>query len=193
MITTLDAVRADIADRLSDAATNRNAPMHCPAVVTGDVDARTMVLRGFDPSDWTMRFHTDARAPKVAVIERDPRVAVLCYDKPAKVQIRLRGTGHILRDDPIVDAAWAQGTNFARRCYLGEGPGAASVEPTSGLPAAFEGREPGDDELVEARAHFAVLAVAIEVMDWFTLAHTGHRRARFERTGESWRGEWVSP
>ena len=193
MFETLEDVRRDCANRLIRAAKDRKVPMHTPAVVTSDVDARTMVLREFDAEAWTLRFHTDTRAPKVAAIEADPRMAVLFYDKGAKVQIRVRGTGRILRDDPVTQAAWEKGTNFAKRCYLGEGPGAVSQVPTSGLPAAFEGVEPSDEDLHPAWDNFAVLLVELEALDWFYLAHTGHVRAQFEREGGEWKGRWVSP
>jgi 3-hydroxyisobutyrate dehydrogenase len=194
MFETLDEVQRDLTQRLVRAAKDRRSPMHVPAVVTSDVDARGMVLREFSPAAWTLRFHTDTRAPKVAAIEADPRMAVLFYDKGAKIQIRVRGTGSVLRDAPVTEAAWANGSNFARRCYLGDGPGAPSDAPTSGLPDELEGVEPSDEQLVPARDNFAVLLVELAELDWLYLAHTGHVRARFERGGDgNWQGRWVAP
>lgn len=167
--------------------------MHVPAVVTSDVDARGMVLREFNPDCWTLRFHTDLRAPKVSAIKADPRMAVLFYDKPSKVQIRVRGQGRIESEGPIADNAWAESANFARRCYLGAGPGEQSNAPTSGLPPEFEGVEPDDEQLLPARENFAVLLIELAEMDWFYLAHTGHVRARFERNEDGWEGSWIAP
>lgn len=194
MFETLDQVEADFKQRLVRAAKDRRSPMHVPAVVTSDVDVRCMVLREFNSSAWTLRFHTDTRAPKVAAIEGDPRMAVLFYDKGSKIQIRVKGSGCILRDDPVAQTAWDNGTNFARRCYMGEGPGAASDTPTSGLPAEFEGHEPTDEQLVPARENFAVLMVELAEFDWLYLAHTGHVRAKFVKDNAgAWTGRWVSP
>ncbi|BDI60707.1 pyridoxamine 5'-phosphate oxidase family protein [Qipengyuania nanhaisediminis] len=193
MIERLEDVRADIAARLTEAVRDRRSPMHVPTIVTSDVDARVMVLRGFDKEGWRLRFHTDMRAPKVRAIAADPRMAVLLYDKPAKIQLRLRGKGQVLCDHPLADQAWQDSTNFARRCYLGDGPGTASEVSTSGLPARFEGAEPSDDELVPARANFAVIDLRITHADWFHLAHTGHVRAQFTRDGDAWEGRWCSP
>jgi pyridoxamine 5'-phosphate oxidase len=194
MFDQLDDVRTDLTNRLIRAARDRKSPMHTPAVVTSDIDARTMVLREFDSQAWTLRFHTDTRAPKVAPIEADPRVAVLFYDKGSKVQIRVRGTAQILRDATITESAWDNGTNFARRCYMGDGPGAASDTPTSGLPAELEGVEPTDEQLVPARNNFAVLLITLTELDWLYLAHTGHVRAQFtkDESGD-WQGGWVAP
>ncbi|WP_285711208.1 pyridoxamine 5'-phosphate oxidase family protein [Erythrobacter oryzae] len=197
MFDTLDACLTDCRDRLIRAPRDRKSPMHTPVIVTADVDARVMVLRAFDSSAWRLRLHTDTRAPKAAAIAADPRVAVLFYDKGAKIQIRARGVGEILSSGPEVDAAWSASTNFARRCYLGEGPGAGSDAPTSGLPPEFEGVEPSDDQLVPARENFALLRITLTALDWLYLAHTGHVRAQFTRTGDDgaagWEGRWVSP
>jgi 3-hydroxyisobutyrate dehydrogenase len=195
MFETLDDVLADCRNRLIRAPRDRKAPMHTPVIVTGDVDARVMVLRAFDAQGWRLRLHTDARAPKAQVIAADPRLAVLFYDKGAKIQIRARGIGAILREGGEVDAAWAASTNFARRCYLGEGPGTGADGPTSGLPPEFEGVEPDDAQLVPARENFALLRITLTALDWLYLAHTGHVRAQFARAGEggSWAGRWVSP
>jgi len=194
MFDQLDGVLADLTNRLARAARDRKSPMHTPAVVSGDVDARVMVLRAFDSTAFTLRFHTDTRAPKTAAFAADPRVAVLFYDKGAKIQIRARGTASVLTEAPVTDEAWKNATNFARRCYLGDGPGAASEAPTSGLPAAFEGVEPSDEELVAARPNFAVLTVKLASLDWLYLAHTGHVRAGFDRKADGpWKGRWLSP
>lgn len=195
MFETLDDVRTDCLNRLIRAPRDRRSPMHTPVVVTGDVDARVMVLRAFDAQAGRLRLHTDARAPKAQVIAADPRVALLFYDKGAKIQIRARGHGEVLTTGAEVDAAWAASTNFARRCYLGDGPGAASDTPTSGLPPEFEGVEPDDTQLIPARGNFALLLVTLTALDWLYLAHTGHVRAQFTRDhrGNEWEGRWVAP
>lgn len=194
MFESLDEVRSDAKNRMIRAAKDRKSPMHTPAVVTSDVDVRAMVLREFDSAAWTLRFHTDTRAPKVSPIEADPRMAVLLYDKGAKIQIRARGTGEILRDAPITQTAWDNGSNFARRCYMGDGPGVESDAPYSGLPPELEGVEPTDFQIEPARENFAVLLVTLHEIDWLYLAHTGHMRAQFTRgDDDAWQGRWVSP
>lgn len=189
MYDTLAKVRADIADRLSTAASSRKCPMHTPVVVTGDADARIMVLREFNPEDWTLRFHTDARSPKAEVIAQGAPMGVLFYDAPGKVQIRIRGTGRIETDTAIASAAWEESTPYARRCYLGAPPGEARSEPSSGLPEWIEGRKPTEDEVAPVRENFAVLLVQIEEADWYWLSNDGHRRAIFQ--GDA--GRWVTP
>lgn len=193
MVETLNDVWEDVVQRLDQAAKDRKSPLHSPCVVTSDVDARVMVLREFDRESWALRFHTDIRAPKVKTIEADPKVAVLFYDKGAKIQIRVRGSAKILSKGDAVDRAWAASQNFAKRCYLGEGPGAVSDTPTSGLPPEFEGVEPNDEQIIPARPNFALLRITIATVDWLYLAHTGHMRAQFERGNGAWEGRWVAP
>ncbi|MFN3990087.1 MAG: pyridoxamine 5'-phosphate oxidase family protein [Erythrobacter sp.] len=193
MFETLEEVRRDWLGRLARSPRDRKCAMHTPVVVSAPADARVMVLRAFDLAEGRLRFHTDVRSPKVAAIAADPRMAVLFYDKSAKIQIRVRGNGRVERDGPVADAAWSKGTNFARRCYLGEGPGSASQVPTSGLPPEFEGVEPDEEQLIPARENFAVLLIDIREVDWLYLAHKGHLRAQFMRVGEGWEGRWVTP
>ena len=189
----LGDIREDIAQRLTRAAADRKSAMHTPVVATSDADIRVMVLRAFDRESMTLRFHTDIRAPKSHVIGSGAPVGVLFYDKGAKIQIRCRGEGRIEHYGPAADAAWAESTTFARRCYLGEGPGAASDAPTSGLPTEMEGVQPSEDEVLPARENFAVLLVKVEHCDWLYLAHTGHMRAQFDGDLASGEARWVAP
>ncbi len=173
------AVLDSIRDNLGNGASSRKSPMHAPVVGTADGDLRVMVLRGYDPDCHTLRFHTDARSPKVAAVQADPAIGILAYDAQAKVQIRIRGTGRVERDTPAVDAIWAESSTFARRCYLaGEGPSSHVPAPTSGLPGWAEGIQPTEDQVAPARANFAVFWVTVERYDWLYLSNEGHRRAR---------------
>lgn len=189
----LDQIRRTAIEAMEAGTRNRRSAFHTPVVATSGGDLRIMVLRAVDPVTATLRFHTDRRAAKCSVIGDGAPVGVLFYDREAKLQIRARGTGRIEVDTPAADAAWDESTNFARRCYLGMGPGEVAAAPTSGLPAELEGVQPTDDQVVPARKHFAILLVELHQLDWLHLAHTGHRRAQFELRGSGWTGQWVAP
>ena len=189
---TLNDARKDIADRLAEAASSRRSEMHTPVVTTADASARVMVLRHYDEAAHTLRFHTDARAPKCATIAADPRMGVLFYDREAKVQLRCMGEGRVETSGPVVDAAWAQANEYARRCYLAvNAPGAEADAATSGLPLDVEGIKPSEEQLLPARENFAVLIVSLHSVDWLYLAHDGHRRAQFDLAAGQ--GSWVIP
>lgn len=192
----LDGVLRDITQRLYDGATSRHSAMHMPVIGTADGDLRMMVLRGCDPELSNLRFHTDARSPKAADVGRGAPLGMLAFDPEAKVQIRARGIGRIEHDSAAADAAWAASDAYARRCYLAElPPGTAMPQATSGLPSAVEGIRPDEAQLRPGRSNFAILLLTLTSLDWFSLAHSGHRRARFERggAGEPWQGTWIVP
>ena len=178
---TPEIVIQDIRDCLIRGANSRKSPMHSPVLVTADAQARVLVLRDFDQEAMILRFHTDARSPKVATIAANPAVTVLAYDPDAKVQLRIGGTARIERSSEAAQAAWEASNNFARRCYLAEAaPGSLSNIPVSGLPEWADGVLPSDDQIAPARENFAILLVTICEVDWLYLAHGGHRRAHIK-------------
>lgn len=196
MFETLKEVQAEAIRLIVHGATNRRSDMHTPVVGSADGDMRVMVLREYDAASRALRFHTDARSPKSAVIgEGGSTVNVLLYDREAKTQIRARGMGRIECVGPVADAAWKESTNFARRCYLAEdAPGTVSAGGTSGLPGWAEGIQPSDDQIAPARENFAVLMVKLDRLDWLYLANSGHRRAVFTASKRGdWDGQWVVP
>lgn len=196
MFETLDAVLADAAAHLTRAARDRKSPMHVPVVGTADGDLRMMVLRACDAGIGLLRFHTDARSPKALTIGANGMASVLAFDPEAKIQLRVKGPARIESTGPVADAAWAAASEYARRCYLALGaPGSTTDQPHSGLPEEVEGIRPSEEQLLPARENFAVLLVQPTALDWLYLAHDGHRRAQFARSGpgQDWRGTWVIP
>ena len=192
----LPAILAHAWSLLVRGGADRKSPLHTPAVCSvnsaGLPSARVMVLRKADPAASTLRFHTDARSPKVAELHGKP-VAVLAYHPDENIQLRLMGTARIGRDEPDVDQFWNQSTTFARRCYLAQqAPGTPLPGPASGLPAWAEGLQPTEDQVAPARPNFALLWVGVTGIDWLHLANSGHRRAMF-RSVDGWAGEWVAP
>ena len=188
------ALLADARARLAAAVADRRAAMHAPVVVTADADARIMVLRAADADFATLRFHTDARAPKVATIAADPRLTILAYDPGARVQLRMTGIARVEATGTTADAAWAAASPLSRRCYLAEaGPSAPMDRPGSALPPHLVGQRPSLAESESGRAVFAVIVVRVETVDWLRLDSSGGLRARFVRSGDGWVGEWIAP
>lgn len=185
---------------LSEGATDRHSPLHTPAVATitaaGTPSQRIMVLRESFPASRRLRFNTDSRASKVADIGLGGAVSVLGYHPDAKVQLRLAGTAVVQSAGSEADAAWAQASLYGQRCYLVEpAPGQAVDAPTSGLEPALEGVKPTPEQVAPARAHFAVLLVEVQTIEWLYLAHDGHRRSIFDWDPDRnrWDGRWLVP
>lgn len=177
---------------LARGVADRHSGFHTLQVATIGLDGaprvRTTVLRGVDVGHRRVRFHTDARSPKVAEIERDPRVALHLYDKNAKAQIRLSGVAEALGDGTAADAAWAGTRDFSRVCYrVARAPGDPIAEPRLGLP-------PTDHPDAEAgRSAFRIVVTEVASLEWLYLAHEGHRRALFRFDGPAASATWLVP
>jgi pyridoxamine 5'-phosphate oxidase len=177
---------------------DRRSAFHTPVVATvddaGAPQARVMVLRQADREMRSLRFHTDTRSGKVEQLAAMPDISVLGYDAASKIQLRVRGTGVIHQTGEAVEAAWAKTGLPSRKCYLARAaPGSISDAPTSGLDDGYDVRDPTLVESMPGRAHFSILLVSVDSIEWVYLAATGHRRARFDWTGTDWRKEWLVP
>lgn len=172
--------------RLARGVADRRHAFHTPTLATiapdGAPEARTLVLRGFEPAARSIRLHSDARSGKVASLAREPRCALHLYDSGAKLQLRLSGRAEVL-DGAGADSAWAASRDTSRMCY--------AIEPGPGTPVAEPPPAPRDAEA--GRPHFRVIAMAFDVMDWLELAHQGHRRARFDWRAGALRSSWLVP
>ena len=161
---------------------DRRSAFHTPVFSTCSAagpQARVLVLRAFDVTTRTMTFHTDTRSAKLLELDADPRAALTFYDAARKVQVRINGTCTVHAGDALSHQRWSASRPSSLRCFAGAPPGAMSSEPTSGLPAHMEGREPEAAELADAEPHFAVLTVAVQQLEWLHLHTRGQRRAAF--------------
>lgn len=173
-------------------AADRRSPFHAPVCATvslqGTPRARVVTLRACDPVRRLLRFHVDRRSDKFAELEAHPALALTAYDPALKVQLRAEGRASLHLDDAVADAAWAGSRPMSRICY-GESPGPGATLADAGaysLPATPEEVEAG-------RAHFCVVLLEVTVLEWLYLAHSGHRRARFDFTGDAVRARWLAP
>jgi hypothetical protein len=193
--TTLDAVWADLWSRLERGVTQRTDAFHaCTLATVGEdgADARIVVLRHADRERAQLRFHTDRRSAKLAQLTQDARVCLLFHGQA--MQLRLRGTARIEQDGALGDAAWAATGFMSRLCYLTEAaPGTPSAEPISGLASALMGAQAPLALTEPGRAHFALVTVEVQAIDWLQLFASGQRRAGFSRSGAGWMGNWLVP
>ncbi len=183
---------------------DRRSAFHTPVFATQGTDgpqARVLVLRAFEQGTRTLTFHTDMRSAKLFELGGDPRVALTFYDAARKAQIRINGTCAVHADDALCQQRWAASRPSSLRCFAGAPPGVVSTVPTSGLPVQMEGREPELAELADAQAHFAVLTVSVQRLEWLHLHTRGQRRANFVWPDDSanidasspCRMQWLNP
>jgi pyridoxamine 5'-phosphate oxidase len=179
---------------------DKRSAFHTPVLSTQSASgpqARVLVLRAFDARARVLTFHTDTRSAKIQDLQLDDRVALTFYDAARKTQLRVNGATSVHSHSPLSQQRWADCRPSSLRCFLGATPGSISPEPTSGLPARLEGREPERAELQVAEAHFAVLQVTIERLEWLHLHTGGQRRALFCWTEDAadapCRMHWLNP
>lgn len=188
----LAETRAHAWRQLARGVADRRSSFHTPSVATIGLDGRprlrTVVLRGVEPAAARLRFHTDARADKVAELSADPRIALHAYDAAGKFQLRIEGLARLHRDDATADAAWAGSRPMSRACY-GTVPA-----PGSRLAGPNDFTLPADEAALDAgRGHFCVVVIDALTLETLALAHEGHRRARFDLRSQADSGVWLVP
>ena len=166
---------------------DRKSPFHTPAIATvtaeGGPSVRTVVLRGCDTAEKTLRFHTDTRSGKIAELAANPLAAMHFYDAGAKIQLRLSVALKPL-DGTAFDAAWTATRPMSRECYqVTQSPGSVIDDPYA---VAFDPQATRDGE-----DHFVPVAAHVRRMEWLYLAARGHRRALFDFEND--RLNWLVP
>lgn len=173
---------------LARGALDRHSPLRTLAVATvaddGAPSVRHVVSRKVDRSAWNVRFHTDQRAAKFRELSRDPRIALVGYHPGAKTQIRLSGHATLLHGNDAARRVWQNVAVSSRACYrVATAPGAPIADPHAVTTID------GDGE-----AHFTIVDVAVDALEWLYLAAQGHRRARYSRAADgAITSEWLVP
>jgi len=178
----------DAAARDSDDAFN--AMQASTIGLDGAPNVRTVALRRVSEPESLIVFHTDLRSPKVAELEREPRIALVGVDSDRQRQIRVFGDARIVRDGPARLDAWNSSADHDLIQYRTlRAPGTSIGQPRDVF--GEHGDVPGPDE---GFAHFCVVEVRAARIDWLDLTEAENpRRARFVRDGEGWVRSWVAP
>ena len=177
---------------IENGALNRNSPFHCPAISTinasGHPTSRTVVLRGLEQDDRTIRFHTDCRSSKFNELNNNPHIAFLFYDVGKKVQIRLEGKVTIHLNDITTSNFWAQSQRNSKICY------AASRAPGTYVNKPPSAPLPTQEQLTKSYNNFCVILTKISKLEWLHLNSNGHKRAVFDwSSGVNCESSWVTP
>lgn len=173
---------------LSRGAVDRRSPIHTPAIATVALDGtprvRIVVLRHVDPTARTLRFHTDKRANKIAEIECNPAMQVLCYDPSSKIQLRLLGRARVHHADDVAHQAFTRSQPQSQLCYRqAAAPGSLALEPSALTdPAAHDGEK-----------NFSAVVIQVDEIEWLYLAAAGHRRARYTWNDGALTSTWLAP
>ncbi len=173
--------------RLARAAQDRRSAFRTPVLATADIAsgacARTVVLRAVQRTPLLLDVYTDARSGKARQLAQDPRAELCFWDRGAALQVRVRGMVSRHRDDGPAGEARARLPDSARADYdRARAPGEVAADPEEAA-------------MLEAGpfAHFLLLRLAAQEIDWLHLCREGHRRARFRLDDGTWQGDWTVP
>jgi len=180
---------------LDDAITNRSSQFRIPTFICGDqsdFDGRIIVLRKSDQLNNTVQFHSDIRSDKIGKLKKNPKAAMLFYDKDEKIQVRLKIECVVNHNNEVTKESWSKTQHISRKCYLVDnGPGSESEIPTSGLKSELDNFEFTMKQSEEGYKNFTVIQCKIKSIEWLYLAAKGHRRARFDL--ETKKDTWLVP
>ena len=180
---------------LDDAITNRASQFRIPTFICGDqsdFDGRIVVLRKSDQINNLVQFHSDIRSDKIEKLKKNPKAAMLFYDKDEKIQVRLKIECVVNHNNEITKESWSKTQHISRKCYLVDnGPGSESTSPTSGLKPELDNFEFTMEQSEEGYKNFTVIQCKIKLIEWLYLAAKGHRRARFDL--ETKKDTWLVP
>ena len=180
---------------LDDAITNRASQFRIPTFICGDqsdFDGRIVVLRKSDQINNLVQFHSDIRSDKIEKLKKNPKAAMLFYDKDEKIQVRLKIECVVNHNNEITKESWSKTQHISRKCYLVDnGPGSESTSPTSGLKPELDNFEFTMEQSEEGYKNFTVIQCKIKLIEWLYLAAKGHRRARFNL--ETKKDTWLVP
>ena len=190
-----DEIKKKIWLMLNDAVTNRASQFRIPTFICGDqsdFDGRIIVLRKSNQKDNIVQFHSDIRSDKIEKLKRNPKAAMLFYDKEEKIQVRLKVECLVNHNNEITKESWSKTQHISRKCYLVDnGPGSESKTPTSGLKPELDNFEFTMEQSEEGYKNFTVIQCKIKSIEWLYLAAKGQRRARFDL--ENNRNTWLVP
>ena len=180
---------------LDDAISNRASQFRIPTFICGDqsdFDGRIVVLRKSDQHNNTVQFHSDIRSDKIEKLKKNPKAAMLFYDKEEKIQVRLKIECVVNHNNDITKESWSKTQHISRKCYLVDnGPGSESEIPTSGLKPELDNFDYTKEQSEKGYKNFTVIQCKIKFIEWLYLAAKGHRRARFDL--ENNKDTWLVP
>ena len=136
----------------------------------GKIASRVVVLREFNSKERYLRFHTDARAPKIKHFQKNSNASILGYDPALKIQLKLQGNVKVHLKDDVAMASWNESTARSKKCYSVEG--GSSLEINN--PSEYDIK---DVNIEDGYLNFAVIKFTYTSLEFLYLKSSGHRRA----------------
>ena len=173
---------------LDDAVENAKTLFHTLVLSSHDEDkivSRVVVLREFNPKERYLRFHTDARAPKIKHFKKNSNASLLGYDPALKIQLKLQGSVDVHFNDDVTKLSWNESTTRSKKCYSVEGGSSLKIEN----PSEYDLK---DGNIEDGYLNFAVLKFKYTSLEFLYLKSSGHRRA-IHSWNEGLVSNWLVP
>lgn len=153
--------------------------MALATVEAGEPQARSVVIRDVSADERVLMFYADARSPKIAQVQAEPRATLLAWSRTLSWQLRLKVELSVQTSGLEVSSRWAQlKMTPGAQDYLSPLPPGTPIEQPLSRPTAAPERS--------SREHFAVVSARVRSADWLELHAQGHRRAMFDERGPRW-------
>ena len=173
---------------LDDAVENAKTLFHTLVLSSHDEDkivSRVVVLREFNLKERYLRFHTDARAPKIKHFKKNSNASLLGYDPALKIQLKLQGSVDVHFNDDVTKLSWNESTTRSKKCYSVEGGSSLKIEN----PSEYDLK---DGNIEDGYLNFAVLKFKYTSLEFLYLKSSGHRRA-IHSWNEGLVSNWLVP
>lgn len=173
---------------LDDAVENAKTLFHTLVLSSHDEDkivSRVVVLREFNLKERYLRFHTDARAPKIKHFKKNSNASLLGYDPALKIQLKLQGNVDVHFNDDVTKSSWNESTTRSKKCYSVEGGSSLKIEN----PSEYDLK---DGNIEDGYINFAVLKFKYTSLEFLYLKSSGHRRA-IHSWNEGLVSNWLVP
>ena len=173
---------------LDDAVENAKTLFHTLVLSSHDEDkivSRVVVLREFNSKERYLRFHTDARAPKIKHFKKNSNASLLGYDPALKIQLKLQGSVDVHFNDDVTKLSWNESTTRSKKCYSVEGGSSLKIEN----PSEYDLK---DGNIEDGYLNFAVLKFKYTSLEFLYLKSSGHRRA-IHSWNEGLVSNWLVP
>ena len=163
---------------MRDGIKNRSSMFHTLTMSTmhkNDIYSRVMVLRDFNASRRSLRFHSDYRSEKVKAIKENATCSVIGYDPADKTQIRMVGKAKINHKNKKSQKAWEESQSISKKCYSVK-DGSSNV---INKPELYDFHLK-DIDLEEGYENFSTITFTFTSLEFLYLQRSGHRRCKFE-------------
>ena len=151
----------------------------------GKIASRVVVLREFNSKERYLRFHTDARAPKIKHFQKNSNASILGYDPALKIQLKLQGNVEVHLKDDVTIASWNESTTRSKKCYSVEGGSSLEIDN----PAEYD---ISDVNIEDGYLNFAVIKFTYTSLEFLYLKSSGHRRV-VHSWDEELTSNWLVP